>query len=661
MAAHPEGPIAPPSRVRLMCALALVSIVAAIGAAYRSSVSGPALYDDRGSILENPTIRSLSTAWFPHPSGWPVSGRPVLNVTFGLNYALSDLDLRGYHLVNILIHAAAACLLFGVLRRTWTLAGASSGRAIGLAWASALLWAVHPLQTESVSYLSQRAESLMGLFYLLCVYGFIRAYAPGTGPRSSAGWALLSVAACAVGVGAKEVMATAPLVLLFYDRIFLAGSWARVWSLRKGVYGCLVATWIPLAILVASTGNRGGTAGFGTGIAPWAYAVTQIRALAIYLKLSVWPHPLLFSYGMTLGGPIPALVGAGLILAILIGATLRGALKGSRVAFLGIWFFGILAPTSSIIPVSTELIAEHRVYLSLAAVTTLVVLAGEGLLSRLGRAWGGSPRVWAGAGVAAVCLAGLLGARATYARTQVYSSVLALWADTVATSPNDAGARNNLGNALADLGRDDEALVQFRAALQIAPSYGTPHHNVGNILMKQGRPAEAAREYEAALAGEPTDAGLHYELGDAYRKLGRMRESLDQFQEALLAKSESSVVWYDLGNAFLDAGRLPEAEMAYRRSLSLRPDFPDALVNHAGILAQLGEREHAIEEFERVAALQPQAADIHNDLGGLLAQSGRFAEAREQFERALAIKPDYREARDNLERVRMIESLRGKR
>ena len=219
MAAHPEGLTASPSRARLTRAVALASIAVGTVAAYRGSLSGPALYDDRGSILENPTIRSLSTMWSPHPSGWPVSGRPVLNASFGLNYALSGLDLRSYHGVNILIHASAACVLFGILWRTFIVLGRSYERSLALAWASALLWALHPLQTESVAYLSQRAESLMGLFYLLCVYAFIRAYSPGAGGKGAGAWALLCVAACAVGVGAKEVMATVPLVLFAYDRL----------------------------------------------------------------------------------------------------------------------------------------------------------------------------------------------------------------------------------------------------------------------------------------------------------------------------------------------------------------------------------------------------------------------------------------------------------
>ena len=194
----------------------------------------------------------------PPSHGETVSGRPVLNLSLALNYAVSGCDVRGYHVTNLAIHLAAALLLFGIVRRTLPrFRGCGGGQQLArlqlatpLALAIALLWAVHPLQTESVTYIVQRAESLMGLFYLLTLYCFLR----GAGSARAIFWYAGSVLACLLGMATKEVMVSAPLVVLLYDRTFLAGSFREAWRRRWAYYLALAATWLLLAWLVAQTG-----------------------------------------------------------------------------------------------------------------------------------------------------------------------------------------------------------------------------------------------------------------------------------------------------------------------------------------------------------------------------------------------------------------------
>jgi Flp pilus assembly protein TadD len=577
-----------------------------------------------------------------------VSGRPILNASFAANYSFSGLETYGYHLTNWLIHVGAGLLLFGLCRRMLLRVPSLAASAMGIAWATALFWTLSPLQTESVTYISQRAESLMGLCYLACLYAFIRGY--GSGATSPA-WATVSVVACFVGMGCKEVMVTAPVVVLVCDRVFVAGGWKAALAARRGYYAALCGSWVLLGALMLGTGMRGGTVGFGSGIAWWAYAITQFRAIATYLRLSFWPSPLLFSYGLTLGGPTWQLVIDAVLVLGLAGFSAAAAARGSRLGFLGVWFFAILAPTSSIVPVSTELMAEHRVYLSLAAIACLVAIVGDAVLVRLGNliGWGGRLTAILGLG-AAVAVAGVeIGA--TRSRNEVYSSVYALWADAVAKSPGDPGARNNLGNALADAGRLDEAIAQFRAASRLSPGYSGPHMNLGNVLTRMGRDADAVPEYRLALQGSPSNANVLYNLGKALRKTGDAAGAAEAFERALRGQSESAVVWYDLGNAFMDEGRSEHALAAFGKALALRPDYPDALLNHAGLLAQGGQIGDAIREFQMLVSLEPDAADVHNDFGTLLAQSGDLAGAKREFGEAVRLKPDYAEARRNLERA----------
>ena len=400
---EPTEPFVAGLRWRISLAGAAI-LLAALGA-YHNSFSGPFVFDDLSSIVENPSLRPpwSAGALLSPPASATVGGRPLVNVSLALNFAMGGMDVRGYHAVNLVIHMLAALALFGVVRRT--LVRPLGGDAGLAALAIAVLWTVHPLQTESVTYVVQRAESLMGLFYLMTVYCFIRgaeyqemdyamAGAPAGGDPSAGAsgaasgrwrrWYALSVAACLLGMASKEVMVSAPVIVLLYDRTFVAGSFREAWRRRRWVHAGLGATWLVLGYLVASLGgNRGGSTGAGHGVTFLGYALTQFPAVAGYLKLSVWPHPLVFDYGAEWVAHGVDVVPAAAVLALLAGGTLYGLKRQPVLGFAGAWFFAILAP-SSLIPGPRQTMAEHRMYLALAVVVSLGVLAGY--------AWGGGGR-----------------------------------------------------------------------------------------------------------------------------------------------------------------------------------------------------------------------------------------------------------------------------
>jgi tetratricopeptide (TPR) repeat protein len=625
-----------PRTIPILCC---VGIAAATIAAYSGSLGGAFLYDDVDSVLANPTLRHLSTALRP-PAGLTVSGRPVLNLSFAVNYALSGTAVWGYHALNLAIHLASALLLFGIVCRTLELKGAATpaGPRLGAAFAVALLWALHPLQTESVAYVVQRAESLMGFFYLLMLYAFIRLVAPG----GSAAWGAVSVAACLLGMGVKEVMVTAPLVVLIYDATFVAPTLRGALRKRGALYTAYGACWIPLAFLVAGTGARGGSAGFGSGVPWWAYMLTQFHAVVHYLRLALWPHPLVGDYGRILAGnPLEVSLCALLVLA-LVAWTWVLLRRRSPFGFVGAWFFLILAPSSSVVPISTEIMAEHRVYLSLAAVMALIVLALSRMLGR--RAF-----------CSAVALLALAYGVLTWRRVRVYGSSLTFWSDVARKVPGNAGAWNNLGIILAEKGDQQGAIGNYRRALEVAPTYAYAHYNLGNSLTTTGRYPEAVDQYEEALKYRPQDTSIHFNLGNALAKEGRESEAAAQFRETLGIEPARADAWFNLADCLIQSGDLQQAADAYAHAVRLRPDFADARVNYGNVLAQIGRYPDAVREFREALRLQPGAADIHNNLGGVLAEAGRLSEARAQFEEALRLKPGYQEARDNLERLRSLE------
>jgi tetratricopeptide (TPR) repeat protein len=626
-----------PSLTRPALLLSAAVIVVAACAAYSASLGGAFLYDDAGSVVANPSLLHLSSALLP-PNGVTVSGRPILNLSFAVNHAVSGTGVWSYHALNLAIHAAGALLLFGIIRRTLATPAAgslSAGECVAVAFAAAILWAVHPLQAESVAYVVQRAESLMGLFYLLTLYAFIR-FAAGT-PRAAA-WAVLSVAACLLGMGTKEVMATAPLVVLLYDRAFIGGSFREAWTRRRTLYLGYAACWVPLAFLVIHAGGRGGSAGFGSGVPWWAYALTQFKAVVLYLRLSFWPRPLVGDYGRILEGNWVRLTLCAAFVLALGAATWALLRRNSPLGFLGAWFLIILAPTSSVIPISTEIIAEHRMYLPLAAVMLLVALALNALLGR---------RLFLGA----VCLLAVALTIVTVRRTRVYGSGFTFWSDVVRKVPANAGAWNNLGNLLAERGDQLGAMEDYRRALALAPAFASAHYNLGKSLAATGHATEAVTHYEEALKYRPEDPSIHYNMGDALALGKRQFAAAAEFREALRLDPGRSDAWFRLGETMTQVGNLPEAAAAYSHAVQLRPDFADARVNYGNVLAQQGSFAEAVRQFREALRLDPSAADIHNNLGSLLAESGHGSEARAEFEEALRLKPDYSDARDNLRRL----------
>jgi tetratricopeptide (TPR) repeat protein len=541
-------------------------IVLAAAAAYYTSFGGVFVFDDVQAIVENPTIRRLSSeALSPPPGGLTVSGRPVLNLSFALNHAISGLKPWSYHAANLLIHALAGLVLFGLVRRTLQLPLVATrwpGEGPQIALAVALLWTVHPVQTQAVTYIVQRAESLMGLFYLLTVYAFLRGTATEHRPW---GWFALAVAVCLLGMGTKEVMATAPLMVFLFDRTFVAGSFGEAWRRRWPVHLALAATWLVLAWLVIGNagGNRGGTAGFGS--AGWgSYALTQFEAVTRYLALAVWPQPLVFEYGVlrvqSVGEVLPWVPGV----AVLVVGTWWALWRRPVAGFLGAWFLGILA-TTSLVPGVHQMIVEHRMYLPLAAVLVVVVL---GLRVALGRfAW------WLVGGLV------VAGTVLTARRNCDYHSVIGIWADTVAKRPANANARNNLGNALADAGRVEAAVSEYEAALALDPTRPDTHYNLGLSLIALGRPAEAMPSLQEALRLRPDYVAAEATLGDALTDLGRFAEAIPHYEAVLRLHPDDADAHNNLGVALGQLDRLVEARRHFTEALRLRPDFPTAKAN----------------------------------------------------------------------------------
>ena len=552
---------------------ACIGLIVVAGAlTYSNSIAGPFIFDDLTAIRQNDTIRHvwpISRTLSP-PRETPVAGRPVVNLSLAINYAIGGLDVTGYHVGNIALHVACALILFGLVRRTLLgprLRDRLGSSADAVALVSALLWMVHPLQTEAVDYITQRTESMMGVFWLLTLYCAIRA-------RRSAhatGWTAASVLACGLGMASKESMATVPVIVLLYDRVFEFDSLRQAIQTRWRLYAALAATWLELVAFML--GHPRSTVGASSGIDVWNYLLNQFVMVVQYLRLTLWPRALVLDYGL------PRIVAArdvlphmAVVLSLLL-ATAVALVRWPKVGFLCAAFFLTLAPTTSIIPIASEVGAERRMYLPLAALVVLAVLAGRSALHRLAAPRGKQSRsvVLVGVTMAAAVLAAL--ATRTVYRNAEYASPLALWRTAVERRPNGRaraqlaseliaagdhdeamiqlreavrdypGARFALGTELYAEGKFDEALAQLRR-LTAEPQYGNvipAEELIGQILVGQRKLPEAATQFQRVLEMSPSNPAMHGFLADVLFAQRRFEEAISHYQVLLASQPGHSV------------------------------------------------------------------------------------------------------------------------
>jgi Flp pilus assembly protein TadD len=600
-AARPHRSVAVwPDAWRWLAPLLLAALAAV---AYRRSLAGVFILDDYAHIIHNPHLRRL---W---PPEWLHSSRPIVAASLAMNYALSGLAPWSYHVVNLLIHWAAAWALWDVVRRTLrrpVLGGRFDGAADGLALAIASLWLAHPLHTASVTYIIQRAEALAGLWTLLALAALIRTDGP-----AARRWTWTCVACCALAMLTKPTAVTAPIALLAYARLFLPSESPA----RRALWIALPAMWLALAgVLALAPEEFRGTAGPTLAVVPWwRYLLTQPGVLLHYLRLSVWPAGMVLDeawpWATIVDAALPALLVGGALAATVIGVRRR-----RPAAFLGAWIALTLAPSSSLVPMADAAFA-HRMYLPLAGVIAAMVLAGWTSLARVGVRRGSI-------GAAAVVgLVAVLAAR-TDARNALFRSEAAVWRDTLARRPHNARAHGLLAVALAESGRVDEALPHLREALRREPHQADWHYDMGLILARGGRAAEAEAWWSQALALRPDDAQLLRDVAMASARAIQPTRAVRLLREALTRDPSDQPARYTLATLLAAAGDLDDALAEYRTLLARNPRHAPALNNAGVLLARTGRLHEAIDHFDRAVRLDQHDEVARDNLHALRGRLG---------------------------------------
>lgn len=625
--------------------------------AFLPGVRVPFYFDDSTAIEHNESVRTLSPLSVPlnPPRNTSVAGRPLVNLSFAINYAINNyfhIDqtsatpaperTAGYHLVSIGIHVACGMLLFSIILLTVRSAGAADRDAIVLAGWSSLLWLLHPVHSQAVFYASARSELLVSFFILLTLFAAIRGWVAPTSVGRMA-WHAGAVASAALGMFCKEVMAVVPIVVVLYDRTFRESSWRSIVADRgrRWFYaGLLASNLILLAYLLA--GVRGESVGFGLGVPWYSYFYSQAWAVAHYLRLLVWPIGLSFDYGELPVGllrPIPGLVVLAACVAGTVVAWRRAATRW--MGFLGAWFFVILAPSSSIMPIRTEIAAERRVYVASAAIIVFAVaFAGRWLLRR-----GIAPAVRTTIGG---CLAVIL-AIATIRSGLTYADPVALYEAATVSAPWSARAHVGAGLALMTASAEGSSAASdhLRTALTLDDRNFTAALALGvNELVL--RKADSAN---AAFAG-----ALRLRRGnpDARRGLARSFLALGQLDSAVAytdpaTEQDSDMLW-NIGADLVNAGR-SEAALSYlQHAASIAPHSVGlALLSVA--LANVGHADSAATTAERAVRAAGDTVNTYVLAARAAAVIGHREVARDYLLRALRVDSTSRPAREALRRL----------
>ncbi len=591
---------------------------------YSNTIQAPFVFDDGINIVENQSIRDLG-------GFWPPSGSRYLGIlSFALNYHFHGLDVSGYHLVNIVIHILNAILVYWLLSLTIQLPLFKwSGSKIFLfPFLSAVIFLVHPVQTQAVTYIIQRFTSLAAFFYLMAVIFYIKARIWNGRTILLLSYYALSLTFTVMAMKTKEISFTLPLIIALYEFTFFRSTTFR--SLRGRLLYLLpfLATMLIIPLGMVHIGRPLGEligelsrASAETSVMPISrqdYLLTQFRVIVTYLRLLFLPinqnldydYPI--SYSLFEPQTLISMISLISIFAVAI-YLFKRSLKTDNVygvlAYFGIlWFFITLSVESSIIPIS-DVIFEHRLYLPSVGV---IISLHAALFYLLEKIWEG--RQWQTLIIFYLIIITPVLSTAAYLRNAVWKDNRTLWADVVKKSPNKARPHNNLGNAYARLNLIGSAEEEYKSAIRLDPDFADAHKNMGDIYRFKGELEKAVLEYSIAVKLKPDLPEVYLQLGNIYLEQQRWDKAINEFRTAIILRPDYPIAHFNTGIAYARMGSMESAIQGFRNAIILKPDYAEAHLNLGSVYGQMGMADEAIKEFKTALEINPGMEEARNNL-----------------------------------------------
>ncbi|MCK5255906.1 MAG: tetratricopeptide repeat protein [Deltaproteobacteria bacterium] len=637
---------------------------------YFNTLNNDFVFDDLPLIQGNETLPSLNTitdiiSIFTQEGGY----RPIRALSYAIDYHFSELNPLSYHISNITYHIISALLVYLI---TLLLLGHRV-----TAFFTALLFAVHPVHTDSVTYIAGRRDVLFALFYLTGFYAFLKHR-----QTHQFTFILLSMTAYLLSIGSKEMGVTLPAIFLIYDLVndlpqeskelkptlvkALLSALKKIWTRYKYFYsiffmGALAFSYYK--VFISSPSHQKGY--YGDSLL--TTLLTTGKIIIHYIKLLIFPINLVADYSYDAFPLVssffewPVFLSLILLLSIFL-IIVRTLLRNKWAVFGGIWFFVTLLPVCQIVP-HHELLAEHYLYLPSYGFCLIVALFLTALLENKRR----SPLIFS-IFIAIIVLFSLR----ILDRNKDWKDGMTLWGKTVRTVPRCARAQNNLGVEYLNIERHKEAITHLKKALKIKPEYPEVYNNLGLAYREQGlnipwfskmalmcknRNLEAFNnlantfalkgEYDRAirifnkiLGRNPNHVQSHNNLGIIYQQTGQFELAKEHFSKALLLDPNDLEAHNNLGIWYKNKGMYDKAIEEFKQVLILKPDFPEVHCNLGAVYNNKGWYDHAINEFKEALRLKPHFTDAMNNLGNAYRGIGWYDQAIDTFKKALAINPD---------------------
>jgi tetratricopeptide (TPR) repeat protein len=650
-------------RHRTALAFALIAVLGII--AYANGLRNDFHFDDFGGIVDNLAIRDLKNipSFFVHPVifylTYDVDWRPILQITYALDYAIGGAEPMVYHATDLLFHIAAAWMIFLIAGEILKQSG---GRAVSvtalspvwIALAPALLFVVHTVNTQTVNYSWARSSLLAALFYMIAVYCHLR------GPfntRESDGrlWHAGALAAFALGLATKATAVSLPGMLLAYETLLLNPAGRNPLSLYSKEPRRLLKHLPSAAVLIAYLWLRfdltpsikhhiigtpwiGGGGGSGVG-GRKTFLLTQFRAWVYYFKLYLWPDPLIFDYpGFGWSRSLAdarVVISLAIIAAIVIGAWLLRK-REPLFAFATAWFFIALLPEASIF-VRPDAVTGHRPYLAYAGLSVAVVIfavtAADTLRRRFRSAsWPDSRFAVACGAALAVALAALTAA--TIRRNLDWRDDVVLWTDVLKKDPGNTRALNVLGIQYADRGDYALARQYLDEAIKATPRNAETYVRRGAVNMLVGDYDAALADLNFALAKKNWLVLGYIYRGDAYRETGRYEEAEKDYQAALRINATAVEAYYGIALVYWNTKRLPEATASCRKLMELERDNPRGYLCLASLLMHQQLFGDAMKVYYNGVSRFPENGTLWYGLGTAYEELGLYKEAQHSYERS---------------------------
>jgi protein O-mannosyl-transferase len=649
-------------RTILMCALLSVLTV---GVYWPVILHNFTKFDDAAYVTNNLHVqRGLSwdgLTWaFGRLHGEQTYWHPLTWVSHMADCQVFGLKPAGHHFINLLFHTLNTVLVFLVFRRM-----------TGSFWRCAVLaglFALHPLQVDTVAWVAERKNLLSALFWLLTIWAYIRyvekavvsnqclvtrsqaSGVPGTdhGPRTThygsritdhrSLFYLLSLCFFALGLMCKPVLVTLPFVLLLLDywplrRLGLNTQRSRLKTLLP-----LVREKVPFLVLAAVSSvvtlMSHHRIALLVSASSLPFEVRLENALVSYVRYlgkTIWPSNLAVFYPYSGPWPMWIAVACGLLLLAASGLAIHAARNRPYLLVGWFWFLGVLVPFIGLIQAGAQAMADRFAYVPLIGLFLTLVWGAHELAAR----W----RCRAVALSAVALGAALVSAALTRRQIGYWKDDESLFRHALAVTSDNDLAHFNLGVTLADRGNFDEAIRHYEKAIRLNPARAEAHNSLAYALIRKHRFAEAVREYEAALRSNPVDAQVHNDLGVTLGRLGRVKEEIQHYSEALRLNASLPEVHYNLGLALAGRGRYPEAATQFREVLHLNPNHPNARQKLDLALISRDKFEKAVAPYRQVLLSTPGDARAHGSLGRVLLDAGQLDEALEQCAEAARLDP----------------------